>query len=86
LNPDEITVFDPQQKHYYQPGFTNISGGVWNKRMADKYTSRNMADVLQSGLNFVNHGVKTIDADNNSLTTTSGREFTYDYLVVSSGV
>ena len=27
-NKDDITIFDPAQFHYYQPGFTKIAGGV----------------------------------------------------------
>lgn len=32
FRPEEITVFDASRTHHYQPGYTNIAGGVWNNR------------------------------------------------------
>ncbi len=86
IKAKDVTVFDPQQKHYYQPSFTNVSGGLWSKRMQEKYCSRDISDVLHKELNFVNRGVQTFDPDNNALYTSDGNKYTYDYLVVSSGL
>mmetsp|Transcript_4464 Transcript_4464/g.6626 ORF Transcript_4464/g.6626 Transcript_4464/m.6626 type:complete len:205 (+) Transcript_4464:347-961(+) len=54
--------------------------------MQEKYCARDISDVLHKELNFVNRGVATFDPDNNSLTTTNGTKYTYDFLVVSSGL
>ena len=32
VKPQDITILDPEQVHYYQPGYTNIAGGVWNDK------------------------------------------------------
>jgi len=72
--------------HYYQPSFTNVSGGLWTERMKKLYCGRKITDVLHKQLNFVNYGIETIDPENNKLVTTHGAEYTYDYLVVSSGL
>ena len=54
--------------------------------MMKKYTSKNISDVLHKGINLVHHGVETLDPENNRIFTTHGEEYTYDYLVVASGL
>lgn len=86
FKPGEITVFDSAEHHYYQPGFTNLSGGVWDQSQADKSIRRTMSEVLDSRLNHVRENVTTYQPEMNSITTTSQNEFTYDYLIVASGL
>ncbi len=82
LEGADITIIEPKETHYYQPGQTLIGGGVWK-----------LEDIAYPFKEFVPAGVKwekdsaaSFDPDNNSLTLVSGKEVSYDYLVVATGL
>ena len=70
--------------HHYQPGYTNIAGGVW------KTTSRNVMrdrqSLLHPGVNWVKQAVAELEPEQNTVRTAEGKAYTYDYLVVASGL
>eukprot|EP00484_Ammonia_sp_Unknown_P001988 CAMPEP_0197022730 /NCGR_PEP_ID=MMETSP1384-20130603/3549_1 /TAXON_ID=29189 /ORGANISM="Ammonia sp." /LENGTH=455 /DNA_ID=CAMNT_0042450821 /DNA_START=121 /DNA_END=1488 /DNA_ORIENTATION=- len=92
-HPSEITVFDPSRMHYYQPGFTMVAGGVLGndelavRRQLGGYIQKPMSQVFDSNVRLVPDAVGEYEPDQNKLyTATSGTAYTYDYLVVCSGV
>jgi len=85
FQPEDITVFDKNTVHHYQPGYTNVGGGVWSAKRAAKDLMRNRDILLNPGLNYIREHVASFDPENNSVTTQEGNETTYDYLVVASG-
>jgi NADH dehydrogenase FAD-containing subunit len=80
----DITIFDPQQMHHYQPGYTNIAGGVWKTTHRD--IMRDRESLLNPGLNWVREAVAYLEPSNNLVKTAEGNTHTYDYLVVASGL
>jgi NADH dehydrogenase FAD-containing subunit len=85
-NANDITIFDPAKTHFYQPGFTKIAGGVIeNDYVINNYVKYDMRELVEA-YNFKNEGVKTISPENNSVTTESGETWTYDNLVIASGL
>jgi len=84
---DEITIIDPAEKHFYQPGFTNIGAGLWGKDWSNKehkYISRDMEELVK--VNFKNTGVEKFRPEENKLVLQTGEEIEYEYLIVATGV
>lgn len=78
-----ITIIDGKKEHNYQPGYTLLASGVWTDTKTVKYRN---ADYIPSGAKWVQEAVAEFDPDNNSVTTESGTKFSYDYLVVATGL
>lgn len=53
----DITVFEPQKTHHYQPGYTMVAGGVLGtteetKKKQSKYVTKPMNFMFQNGINL----------------------------------
>ena len=81
-NPLEVAIIEPSEKHYYQPIWTLVGGGVFDKSISEK----DEADFIPDGATWIKDFVQSFDPINNSLTTQDGSTFTYDYLVVAAGI
>lgn len=75
-------AFKNFQKHYYQPLFTLVGGGM--KTVED--AARPMADVLSPLVKWVKDKAESFDPKSNKVTTKSGDTIEYDYLVVAAGL
>ena len=81
-NPD-ITVVEPDPLSVsYQPGQTLVGGGVW-ERDAVVFKRDNF---VPSGVTLVKDTVTAFDPDNNKVTTASGKEIAYDYMIIATGL
>jgi len=78
----DITVIEPAEKHYYQPGWTMVGAGVFNKEQ----TERTMDSVWPSGIKRIKSEVVTFEPDNSLVTITSGEKISYKILVVAAGL
>jgi len=88
----DVTVFDPAQKHHYQPAYTMVGGGVIGnaakaKTMEDKYVVRSQLKMFQNSpqTKWVPKGVTSMQPESNKLTLDDGTEVEYEYLVVAPG-
>jgi sulfide:quinone oxidoreductase len=81
LNPD-ITVIDPSDRHYYQPGFTLIASGIY----APDSVWKNQKDCIPSGVKWVKDSVALINPDKKTVTTNVSGTLTYDFLVLAPGL
>jgi sulfide:quinone oxidoreductase len=81
-NKIEIGIIDPSEKHYYQPAWTLVGGGVFD---IDK-TERSEQSVIPDGAKWIKEKVSSFSPDNNSITLDKGEIITYDYLVVAPGI
>lgn len=77
-----ITVLDPATTHYYQPLWTMVGGGQADVRG----TGRPESSVIPRGVKWVREAATKFDPDANTVTTESGRELSYDMLVVAAGL
>lgn len=57
LEKPDITIIDPSDLHYYQPGFTLIGGGVYGAD--DVY--KKQADCIPDGAKWIKDSVAEID-------------------------
>ncbi|MEZ4884882.1 MAG: FAD/NAD(P)-binding oxidoreductase [Chitinophagales bacterium] len=81
-NAPEVAIIDPSTKHYYQPIWTLVGAGVFDKSVSE----RNQADFIPHNATWIQDAVESFDPDNNSVTLKSGKKVTYDYLVVAAGI
>ncbi len=82
LNKANITIADPASKHFYQPGFTMIGGGLWK----EDDVWMNQKDLIPSGVRWIKDSVVTVDAARNNVTISSGEKLFYDFLVLVPGL
>lgn len=78
----EVGLVEPSDKHYYQPLWTLVGGGVFPK----EETERNEADYIPDGVDWVQDFVTSFQPEENQITLKSGDTLSYDYLVVSAGM
>ena len=77
-----ITVIEPDSRHYYQPAWTLVGGGAYNV----ENTVRPMASVMPRGAHWLQAAVTGIDPDKRQLTLGDGRTVVYQNLVVCPGL
>ncbi|WP_072013952.1 FAD/NAD(P)-binding oxidoreductase [Myxosarcina sp. GI1] len=77
-----IAIVEPNEKHYYQPGWTLVGGGV---APIDKFI-RQEKDVIPQKAKWIQDYVTTFDPDRNTIILTQGLKIKYDYLVVCPGI
>jgi len=78
----KIGLIEPSEKHYYQPGFTIIGGGVYTM----KETTRNEKDLIHPSTHWIKDYAESFQPENNTVTLRSGEKISYDYLVVCPGL
>jgi sulfide:quinone oxidoreductase len=77
----KITVVDPSDKHYYQPGYLFIPFGIYQPDEVVKPMQR----FIPSGVELVQASVDRVVADENKVLLTDGSELAYDYLIIATG-
>lgn len=78
----EIALVDPAAEHYYQPAWTLVGAGAYDKQK----TIRPMASLIPKGVTWIQEEVVGFDADNQAIQTNKQGVLTYDYLVVCPGL
>jgi sulfide:quinone oxidoreductase len=82
LSQPEIVIIEPSRKHYYQPLWTLVGGGVFPKEV----TQRDEAAFIPRGAAWIEDAVSEFHPRENRLRTRSGSVIEYDYLVVAAGI
>jgi sulfide:quinone oxidoreductase len=78
----DIAIIEPSDKHYYQPGWTLVGGGVFKLEQ----TARDEKDCLPDKTTWIQDFAETLDPDNNTVITRNGTRVKYDYLVLGPGI
>jgi sulfide:quinone oxidoreductase len=78
----DIAIIEPSDKHYYQPGWTLVGGGV---APISKFV-RDEKDVIPDGAAWIQARVAKLDPDHNSVVLEDGNQVEYDYLVLCPGI
>ncbi|KAH8240248.1 hypothetical protein KR032_012396 [Drosophila birchii] len=82
LGSNKVIVLEPEEKHYYQPMFTLIGGGM--KRLEQSH--RQMGDVLPKKARWIQESALNFDPDKNEVSTSGGKTIKYDFLVIATGM
>jgi sulfide:quinone oxidoreductase len=77
----EITVVDPDDKHYYQPGYLFVPFGTYQP----EEIVRPKAKYIPEGVSLVKGEIDRVVADENKVVLVDGTEMAYDQLVIASG-
>lgn len=78
----EIAIVEPSEKHYYQPIWTLVGAGVFDRSISE----RSEGEFIPDGATWIKDYVTTFDPENNNVTLKSGEQISYDYLVVTAGI
>ena len=78
----EIAIIDPATKHYYQPAWTLVGGGVFNI----KDTEKEQADVMPKDVDWIKQKAIGFTPDKNSVLLDTNDSISYDFLVVAPGI
>ncbi|QQU02580.1 FAD/NAD(P)-binding oxidoreductase [Myroides odoratus] len=78
----DIALVDPATDHYYQPAWTLVGAGAYDK----KKTIKPMASLIPPGVTWIKEAVTGFDAEHHAITTTQTGTLTYEYLVVCPGL
>ena len=78
----DITIIEPSDKHYYQPGWTMVGAGIFNK----EETCRDTASVWPNGVKRIKESVKSFEPEENSVTLSDVTNLKYKILVVACGL
>lgn len=78
----ELTIIEPSEKHYYQPLWTLVGGGVFPMSKSE----RNFQDFIPKNVKWIKDSVTHFMPDQNSLKLHSGEMVDYDFLVVAPGI
>jgi sulfide:quinone oxidoreductase len=81
--PDlDVAVIEPRASHYYQPGWTLVGGGVFDRRD----TLRNMAAVMPRGVRWIRAAVADFAPQSSEVILEDGERVGYRALIVSPGL
>ena len=78
----DIGLIEPADAHYYQPAWTLVGAGAFDFEA----TKKSMASVMPKGVDWIKDFASTISPENNSLSTRTSGDITYDYLILSPGL
>lgn len=78
----QIAIVDPSEKHYYQPAWTLVGAGIFDINK----TVRNEKDFIPKNTTWIKEAVATFEPETNKVKCASGKEITYDYMIVCPGI
>ena len=81
-NPPDVTIIEPSDYHYYQPLWTLVGAGLFDKEV----TRRPQSDYIPEGAKWLKTRVTGFDPEQNVVLTEDGRRHSYQYLVVALGM
>lgn len=77
-----ITIVDPRQNHYYQPGFTLVAAGL----KPAEYAVSSTAHWVPRGVDWIAEAAASIDPEARVVETAGGQRIDYDILVLATGL
>ncbi|MGB0957892.1 MAG: NAD(P)/FAD-dependent oxidoreductase, partial [Litorivicinus sp.] len=78
----QITLVDPAHEHFYQPGWTLVGAGVFDKTQ----TRRPMASVIPAGVDWLQTSVVSFDPAQNQVQLADETSIEYGQLIVAPGL
>ncbi len=78
----DIVVIEPRYKHFYQPGFTMVGGGVFSPTQPQTFTKK----VMPAGVRWIEAAVASFEPERNQVVLEDGSHLEYRQLVVAPGL
>jgi sulfide:quinone oxidoreductase len=77
----DITIVEPADQHFYQPGWTLVGGGL----MTREETAQPMSAVIPPKSKWVQNRVTSFEPDSSHVVLADGTKLGYDVLIVAAG-
>jgi sulfide:quinone oxidoreductase len=83
-SPDapDVGLIEPKEVHHYQPLWTLVGGGVFDKSVSCKPER----ELIPQGVSWIRDRVLSFEPSANTVTLGSGEQVSYDQLVVCVGI
>jgi sulfide:quinone oxidoreductase len=81
-NKLDIVIIEPSEKHYYQPLWTLVGGGIVSKEAS----VRPEKDYIPEGVTWIKDSVIEFLPEKNAVVTKEGKTIEYDFMVVAPGI
>ncbi len=78
----DIAVLEPRYKHFYQPGFTMVGGGIFAPDQPQTLTEK----VMPSGVHWIKTAAASVEPEHNQVILDDGSHVGYRQLVVAAGL
>ncbi len=78
----DITIIEPSEDHYYQPGWTMVGAGIFSK----EDTRRDTVSIWPSGVTRIKGEVEKFEPAKNLVKLSDGSSVKYETLVVACGL
>lgn len=78
----DIAIIDPAEKHHYQPLWTLVGAGIFDK----KESERSESTLIPKGVAWYQEPAETFHPEENAVVTAEGEKIYYKYLVVCPGL
>jgi sulfide:quinone oxidoreductase len=78
----QITIIDPAETHYYQPGWTMVGAGLFSPES----TARKMASVMPAKVKWMKAIVAGFDPENHEVILEGGQSIRYSALIICAGL
>jgi sulfide:quinone oxidoreductase len=78
----DIAIVEPAETHYYQPGWTMVGGGIFDRAS----TARPMASLMPAGSKWVKEAAAAFAPDANEVVLANGDRAGYDILIAAPGI
>lgn len=82
LKEPDLTLIDPADRQFYQPGFTLIASGVYQPGEVWK----RQEDCIPKDIRWIKEAVMAVDPVANRVTTSGNQKIDYDFLVIAPGI
>ena len=77
----DIAVIEPRDEHYYQPGWTMVGGGIFDK----EETCRSEASVIPERVTWIKESISGFAPETKTVELDGGDKVSYDLLIVAMG-
>ena len=78
----DIAIVDPAEVHYYQPGWTLVGAGVFDKG----HTVKTMASLMPEGVEWIKAAVMAFEPEQDRVVLENCRRLSYRRLIVAPGI
>ncbi|MCH2455405.1 MAG: bifunctional protein tyrosine phosphatase family protein/NAD(P)/FAD-dependent oxidoreductase [Idiomarina sp.] len=78
----DIAIVEPAEAHYYQPGWTLVGGGVFEREQ----TKRQMRDIMPKAAKWYQTAVSQFLPEQQRIVLENGDQIAYQSLVVATGL
>lgn len=78
----DIAIIEPSEKHYYQPLWTLVGGGVMKKEV----TQKDEAKYIPKNVTWIKDYAEDIDPDARTVSLRNGDVIDYEYLIIAPGI